>query len=260
MSNLTPLDTAQSIHNGPQTAPARMHEETAISRLYQFGSDNHFSQQGFQPPIDTEPHESVASRLTEELLMMKPINRSNAPTRTSSPTFRAAHALMHTKKRSSGHLDLTHQDLSSSEDYDTRPRKRRKDSEEDSKPYPTPKRKFASLPNANPNSQPRTRRISSVAEPSGSMKRRRSSLTGSAKAANRENLTEDQKRSNHIQSEQKRRNLIKNGFDELRRLVPELRGGGLSKSMELTEVSNFLDQVIAANEAMRERMGIPKPG
>ncbi|KAF2723974.1 hypothetical protein K431DRAFT_194513, partial [Polychaeton citri CBS 116435] len=48
----------------------------------------------------------------------------------------------------------------------------------------------------------------------------------------RQNLTEDQKRANHIQSEQKRRNIIKQGYDDLNGLVPSLAGGksGFSKS------------------------------
>lgn len=64
----------------------------------------------------------------------------------------------------------------------------------------------------------------------------------------RENLTEEQKRSNHILSEQKRRNLIKRGFDDLHDLVPEIRNGGLSKSGVLTEAANFLQQLIDDNK------------
>jgi hypothetical protein len=147
----------------------------------------------------------------------------------------------------------------SKSDHIPKAKKRRREeaiSDDEDEASPATKRKI-SMPN------PRLRRVSSTAtenmSPSNASKRRRSSLTGSASKQSRENLSEEQKRSNHIHSEQKRRNLIKNGFDELRRLVPELRAGGLSKSMELNEVSNFLEQVIHANKLMRARLGIPEP-
>ncbi|KEQ69742.1 hypothetical protein M436DRAFT_25843, partial [Aureobasidium namibiae CBS 147.97] len=53
-------------------------------------------------------------------------------------------------------------------------------------------------------------------------------------------LTEDQKRSNHIRSEQKRRNIIKQGYEDLNELVPNLKTGGFSKSAVLTETTRFL--------------------
>ncbi|KAK8200530.1 uncharacterized protein BKA78DRAFT_238518, partial [Phyllosticta capitalensis] len=64
----------------------------------------------------------------------------------------------------------------------------------------------------------------------------------------RENLTEEQKRSNHILSEQKRRNLIKNGFTELNELVPGLKAGGFSKSAMLMEAAKFLETMILGNQ------------
>jgi hypothetical protein len=71
----------------------------------------------------------------------------------------------------------------------------------------------------------------------------------------RENLTEAQKRSNHILSEQKRRNLIKRGFDDLHDLVPEIRNGGQSKSGILTETANFLEKIIEDNKTFQKLAG-----
>jgi hypothetical protein len=70
----------------------------------------------------------------------------------------------------------------------------------------------------------------------------------SAPRPQRENLTEEQKRDNHIKSEQKRRNLIKKGFSDLHELVPELRNGSLSKSSVLMEAANYLEKLLADNE------------
>ncbi|RPA87000.1 hypothetical protein BJ508DRAFT_410586 [Ascobolus immersus RN42] len=67
----------------------------------------------------------------------------------------------------------------------------------------------------------------------------------------RDHLTEDQKRENHILSEQKRRDLIRKGFTELCSLVPELREGGYSKSVVLMHVATFLEELKARNERLR---------
>jgi hypothetical protein len=262
LANLAPLDTVQGLHlDGPHTAPARL-DEDAAGRLYRFGSDSHFGLDGFKPTSNHERHEFIAQRLTEELHMLQPINRSNVPTRASSPNHHLHQTgleMGHSRKRHSTHMmDMMKREPFGEEDEDdhiNRPKKRRKGSTDDdlNGPSSAKQRKF-SVPN------PRIRRVSSTAgEGSPTSKRRRSSISAASKAA-RENLSEEQKRSNHIQSEQKRRNLIKVGFDELRRIVPELRAGGLSKSMELTEVSNYLEQVIKANELFRQRMGMGPPG
>jgi hypothetical protein len=288
-ANLAPLDTLnnghhQHIEQAPHTAPARLDDQDD-GRLYRFGSDSHFGLDGFKPSSLNEKHDYIAGRLTEELHMLKPINRSNVPTRASSPSQHHRHShshhmtsssssgLGHSRKRSSAHLDgssgATIKDEIDDTNHIARPKKRRKDEalsdDDDLTSSPAAKRKF-SVPN------PRLRRVSTATNPnavgggdlspSSASKRRRSSVSASAAPGKtaRENLSEEQKRSNHIQSEQKRRNLIKVGFEELRRIVPELRGGGLSKSMELMEVSNFMEQVIRANELLRARMGVQLGG
>ncbi|KIW06232.1 hypothetical protein, variant [Verruconis gallopava] len=279
LSGLAPLDTVlHDVHyDGPHTAPARL-DEAADARLFRFGSDSHFGLDGFKPSSNSERHEFIAQRLTEELHMLKPINRSNNPTRASSPVG-GGPAVGHARKRSSAHLDgpggmRTDDDTG----HPGRPKKRRKDSADDDVGGDCDGDDDQAGGGAAPGRRKlpmsgnlRMRRVSSAAsaadDPNGSghvsaspSKRRRSSGPGAGGKPPRENLTEEQKRNNHIHSEQKRRNLIKRGFDELRRLVPELRAGGLSKSMELVEVSNFLEQLVGANKELRRRMGIVKPG
>lgn len=87
----------------------------------------------------------------------------------------------------------------------------------------------------------------------GAGKRRKSGAASSAKVP-RENLTEEQKRENHIKSEQKRRTLIKEGFDDLCDLVPGLRGGGFSKSTMLSMAAESLDELLKGNEQLIERL------
>jgi hypothetical protein len=82
---------------------------------------------------------------------------------------------------------------------------------------------------------------------------RKSKVQQGAKPA-RENLTEEQKRSNHILSEQKRRNLIRQGFDDLCTLVPGLKGGGFSKSAMLTQAADWLEEILRGNEILKAQL------
>lgn len=70
----------------------------------------------------------------------------------------------------------------------------------------------------------------------------------------RENLTEAQKRENHIRSEQKRRTIIKEGFDELCELVPGLKGGGFSKSTMLAMAAEWLEDILKGNEQLAAQL------
>ena len=83
--------------------------------------------------------------------------------------------------------------------------------------------------------------------------RRKSSAAATAKAA-RENLSDAQKRQNHIQSEQKRRKLIKDGFEALDTLVPGLKGGGFSKSVALNMSADWLESMVQKNDRLRARL------
>ncbi|KAH8677753.1 hypothetical protein BX600DRAFT_136182 [Xylariales sp. PMI_506] len=80
-------------------------------------------------------------------------------------------------------------------------------------------------------------------------KRRRKSNVNGAKQA-RENLTDSQKRMNHIKSEQRRRTVIKEGFDDLMEMVPNLKNGGYSKSAILQMAAEWLDELVKGNELL----------
>ena len=80
-----------------------------------------------------------------------------------------------------------------------------------------------------------------------------SSPPGAEASANvRENITDSQKRSNHILSEQKRRNLIKQGFENLGILVPDIKGTGYSKSVVLAQAGHWLEDLLKGNVELRE--------
>ncbi|RKF55122.1 putative bhlh family transcription factor protein [Erysiphe neolycopersici] len=86
--------------------------------------------------------------------------------------------------------------------------------------------------------------------------RRKRSSTSAGMRSTRENLTEEQKRENHIKSEQKRRTLIREGFEDLNELVPGLKGGGFSKSAVLAQTADWLENLIRGNETLRKRISM----
>ncbi|KAL9083301.1 MAG: hypothetical protein Q9159_005864 [Coniocarpon cinnabarinum] len=103
------------------------------------------------------------------------------------------------------------------------------------------------------------RKTPSKSKATGSPSHRRKSSPGDKKAT-RENLTEEQKRSNHIQSEQKRRNLIKQGFEDTNHMVPELRAGGFSKSNMLQEAAKFMQELKEGNNRLAAMLGMLDKG
>jgi hypothetical protein len=83
----------------------------------------------------------------------------------------------------------------------------------------------------------------------GPGKRRKSALS-QPKQPPRENLTDAQKRENHIRSEQKRRGAIKDGFDDLAYIVPTLDRPGCSRSSMLNTAADWLEQLKKDNDEM----------
>ncbi|RDL42482.1 HLH, helix-loop-helix DNA-binding protein [Venustampulla echinocandica] len=69
---------------------------------------------------------------------------------------------------------------------------------------------------------------------------------GSANAASNDTaeekprLSEHEKKANHIASEQKRRQAIREGFDRLTELVPGLEGQGRSESVVLKKTVDYM--------------------
>lgn len=197
-----------------------------------WGSDNSFMDQGYVAPPDQPDMETRTKELLGHLDCFEP-QSSATNTRAPSPE-RMASAL---GQRSSFHAVDT-EDGSQS-------RKRQRTSlvgdqlsdDEDSKPQT---RKSRTPSNA------KVRRASTDTT-------RKARLTPGSKAA-RENLSEEQKRTNHILSEQKRRNLIRQGFDDLCSLVPSLRGGGFSKSAMLTQAADWLEELLQGNGILQSQL------
>ncbi|KAH8197417.1 hypothetical protein TruAng_008394 [Truncatella angustata] len=67
-------------------------------------------------------------------------------------------------------------------------------------------------------------------------------------------LTEEEKKQNHIASEQKRRQAIRDGFDKLCELVPGLDGQGRSEGLVLSRTVEYMrEQLEVRRRLVQER-------
>ncbi|KAI9677695.1 MAG: hypothetical protein M1829_002467 [Trizodia sp. TS-e1964] len=243
----------------PQTTHSHM---KATSTGLRWGSDGSFLDRGYVAPPNQDSVEAVERDLLQKLDCLEPQMSANN-TNPSSP--RPKECLGHQRNLTNGSEAITEGTAGEHEgevaeeetEQDPRPRKRRKSrikSEEhqqevESLAVTRPRRGKASTNSFSG----RTRRFS---VPASTVKRRKSSPGG--QKPTRENLTEEQKRSNHILSEQKRRNLIKQGFDDLCDLVPQLKGGNYSKSAMLLHAGDWLEDMLKGNEELERQLAALK--
>ena len=230
-----------------------------------WGSDASFGiPQGFVAPTSQEKVSAVEQyhikAVTNAFLEMSQQQPGSADTtRPSSPVFTHS-TTPHSRTQSNSRAK-------DDDGHDSRPRKRRKgklredadDDDDESPPTTTNKAsgkkrrsiiKSSSRDSPTPSEQSHKRRKSTATA---------NAANGAAKTA-RENLTEDQKRENHIKSEQKRRTLIREGFEDLGELVPGLRGGGFSKSAVLIMAADWLEDLIQGNDVLRRQLDTMQGG
>ncbi|KAG5973226.1 hypothetical protein E4U56_005218 [Claviceps arundinis] len=70
----------------------------------------------------------------------------------------------------------------------------------------------------------------------------------------------EQRRRNHIQQEQRRRAVLKNGFSDLTDLVPGLGARDMSKSAVLEKTAEWLERLVSGNKLLRERLAVTTEG
>lgn len=223
-----------------------------------WGSDAGFaSPQGFIAPAvqdDLAAVERSHMHAIENAFAIVPaqMGSSAETTRPSSPA--RPHEPKSNQRRKSVVKDEAEDDEQAS-----RPRKRRKnkapvedaDEDEDDNESPTT---ATSKPQNPKKRKPNKKGISDSPSTDPELGHKRRKSTGVGVKPTRENLTEDQKRENHIKSEQKRRTLIREGFEDLGELVPGLRGGGFSKSAVLIMSADWLEDLIQGNKVLQARL------
>lgn len=208
-----------------------------------WGSDVSFGSNNFTPRSQKETSEALEQERLTYMACLE-VNQSAANTRSSSPVQTPLKSPLKLKTRSPI--------IAVKEDPDSPARKRRKskatndyvDSDDSVLQQAARKRSKPSmaLDSASPPGADRTE------------KRRKSSGKASASKTARENLSEAQKRENHIKSEQKRRTLIKQGFDDMEALVPGMKGGGFSKATMLTMATEWVENMKEGNQRLQEQL------
>ncbi|KAI9696890.1 MAG: hypothetical protein M1820_007965 [Bogoriella megaspora] len=221
------LPTSLATQTNGQT-PAR-------PNAFRFGSDASFNHsQGFLPPPNTDSHVEVQQRLVDDMNAMG--HRESAPsTRAASPVLQRKRERFPDPRES----DIESQGEASGED-------------EDAELRATKRRRSTRLEIPSPPQLKTMPRRKSFAQPKRRDRNSTNGDTGKGHKQQKENLTEEQKRSNHIMSEQKRRNIIKEGYEGLHLLVPNLKDGGFSKSQALAEAAAFLDSLVEGNKRLRD--------
>ena len=226
-----------------------------------WGSDASFFDHGFVAPPNQETVEEVTKTMLNKMECLEP-QTSAANTRPSSPKIQR-------RKRPPNEVDgdahipgqngrrLGEEENVLEGSSESRPRKRRKgkvklEMKHEGNDGQLVEAVQRHIKVRRPSSGRDSRAKLQVSLEESQTKRARSQ-SGEQKSG-RENLTDEQKRSNHILSEQKRRNLIKQGFDDLCDLVPDLRGGGFSKSAMLTQAAGWLEDLIQGNERLRMQL------
>lgn len=222
---------------------------------FQWGSDPNFNTtQGYTPDANRETVESM-QREQLKLLDSLEVSKSTGNTRPSSPSH--PQEQQGTNQQRLSPTGRTSKPAKATEDPDAPPRKRRKSKVNRAGDEEQGDDQEASPEKPNRRRKSKVEKSGDVSPPppadTGSAKKRRGTVNGGSKAP-RENLTEEQKRENHIRSEQKRRTLIKEGFDDLCELVPSLNGGGFSKSTMLSIAGDYLEEIIRGNETLANQL------
>ncbi|KAI5208850.1 hypothetical protein E4T42_03512 [Aureobasidium subglaciale] len=75
---------------------------------------------------------------------------------------------------------------------------------------------------------------------------------GASNFADKPRLTEQEKKNNHIASEQKRRQAIREGFDRLAEIVPNMSGQGRSEAVMLSATVTYMRAQLAKKDTLKE--------
>ncbi|KAL2370900.1 helix-loop-helix DNA-binding domain-containing protein [Blastomyces gilchristii SLH14081] len=137
-------------------------------------------------------------------------------------------------------------------------------------PSPSPISPSASMSPSNPSLSPsdhsnftviqtpatgaRNQGPASVSMTSSASPQPNSRLTSRTTDKEKPRLTEQEKKNNHIASEQKRRAAIREGFDRLTELVPGLEGQGRSEGVVLRKTVDFMQMKLQERKELVEEI------
>ena len=279
----TSMSTAYSVP-WPHTLSLNNPLPAGSRPLVRFGSDSHFGPSGYVPPLGSAELSDQSGMQRFEWL--EGDAQSSAPntqpnTQPPSPVWtRKRKADTDQSTRSSRSNDLVEnaepaeQEEKQMDTNTASPWKRRKGTlkaESDApfqpsqshssttiKPNTREKRKsFVATPISPPQSFP----TAAAPSPSATKPKRPPAISSISGSGIRVPLTSDQKRANHTNSEQRRRDQAQRAFARLFDLVPELeQEGKLSQMKKLERVVSKIRELEEGNEECRRRIGMMDKG
>jgi hypothetical protein len=243
-ANSTPVDemTFTNMFFGtPGSSGQRPGEQTPLA----WGSDHLFqSRQHYEPPLEHESSQALEEkRVLATTQAIMPSTRSSSPTASKEIATNAALEHLNDYSKDGENLAMPASKRRKS-------KVRNEGDEDDDHVGPIPPKATARKRKSKGELKGSADFTSSTQETPG---KRRKSAASQPKPP-RENLTDAQKRENHIKSEQKRRGAIKEGFDDLNYIVPTLQPGGYSKSTMLNMAGDWLEALIKDNEIMTDKL------
>ncbi|KAK3321185.1 hypothetical protein B0T19DRAFT_478337 [Cercophora scortea] len=270
-NHMPPFNSTWSLAPPAPSTARPSHPREVPHVVDQWGSDQQFNQTNFTPANSRDSTEAMLSTQMSIMGCLTAVDKSAANTRASSPVASTSTNAFHPPfypgeppRRDSGIANVI------PEGDQPEPAKKRQKSkvtfkpdgrDEDVKDAPPQ----GSSPAAGAKPPPSRRRKSSVHGPecsmspqggepagadSGTKRRRSGSTTQMRPKTPRENLSEEQKRTNHIRSEQKRRGLIADGYASLTQLVPCLKENNFSKSQMLNSAADYLAKLKEGNQVL----------
>ena len=228
-----------------------------------YGSDNNFGAFGFVPPPGQKTEKQIQEGFLGTLQVLEP-QHSATNTQPSSPVLQKQKRHIDTTNggvqtpRTTSSSDRAHDNKSQVRLSEvTRPTKRQKgqakpsnigDDQDEVENGPGEPNNLRSICRRRP-STPRRKNKSRLESTSLPQTKRQPSHLDSHKPS-RKNLSEAQKRENHIQSEKKRRDLIRLGYSQLSELVPSARGAGFTNRDVLDHSVEWLISLMTGNERL----------
>jgi hypothetical protein len=253
-----------------------------------FGSDDNFCDGGYQVPGISKSQRDRSGALLNIPFAAAAIKTepptSATPSRPAFPAKRQdQNEILDLPTPNSAHLNSSSWNLpghakaeahnDSSDDQKQQPRKRRKGTSStgetatksknhDGSPAKERNEGGASSSSGNKRRKPAQERASSPQSPESSEDEVEDAPSSARKRKEkkqpRQNLSDKQKRENHIMSEKKRRHLIKTGYADLNKLVPALAGGksALSRSESLFECQTYLESLLVGTQEIMKVLGV----
>ena len=231
---------------GVMTHSSVIHTGFTTPRVFPYGSDSGFREAGFISPAIQEATSKRQRTMLETMSCLKPSD-SAENTRPSSPTIK--------RRKLSEDVEGTNQEINSTlgsaavgDNFRRRRAKVKADeasrSDVDQLPSDMKKGKQSSTKKIRVGKK---RSVDSLSSGSGRPR------SGGRKGP-RQNLTDEQKKQNHIESEQRRRDAIRDAYERLTEIVPSLRIETASRSIRVDRAVEWLEELLEGNEELKRRL------